>query len=102
MSCAALVAVVTGCAIFAPYLRLITDLNENDLPDDLAAKIANHHYLDARDALLMAPEIRTPNAVRAIPDHIIDALLLRDGFLTSAAAPTCRSLSRLPASSRPE
>lgn len=50
-------AIVTGCAIFAPYLRLISDLNENDLPDDLAAKIANHNYLGARDALLMAPEI---------------------------------------------
>ncbi len=26
----------------------------NDLPDDLAAKIAIHDYLDARDALLKA------------------------------------------------
>jgi ATP-dependent Lon protease len=26
----------------------------NDLPDDLAAKITIHYYLDARDALLKA------------------------------------------------
>lgn len=56
MSCAALVAVVIGCVVFAPYLRLIFDLNENDLPDELAAKITNHHCLDARDALLVALE----------------------------------------------
>ncbi|MDA8254462.1 MAG: hypothetical protein M0Z99_02290 [Betaproteobacteria bacterium] len=46
-------AVVTGCAIFAPYLRLISDLNENDLPDNLVAGITYHYYL----ALLMALEI---------------------------------------------
>jgi hypothetical protein len=41
----------------APYLRLISDMNENDLPDNLAGKITKHYYLDVWDALLMALEI---------------------------------------------